>query len=74
MNCVWAVKFQQESSTPWHSEQIAGVRTFLKQAPCFPRTGASFRANLRSFHVELKQISEIFGYPFEIYYPDTGFG
>ena len=25
------------------------------------------------YYVELKQISEISGYPFQIHYPDTGF-
>ena len=30
--------------------------------------------SLHGFQLELKQISEISGYLFEIHYPDTGFG
>ena len=65
--CVWAavlqefwLKFQQESSTPWHSKRCrrrtTWIRTILKRTPYFPRTGASFRANLTRIRGETTKV------------------
>ena len=54
------VKFQQESSTPWHSKRCrwrtTWIRTILKCTPCSPRMGASFRANLARIRGETAKL------------------
>ena len=53
-------KFQQESSTPWHSKRrrrrTTELRSILKKSPCSPRMGASYRANLASIRGETAEL------------------
>ena len=50
-------------------------RDFKKKEKRLIEASAMFRSTyMRTIYtVELKQISEISGYPFQIHYPDTGF-